>query len=97
VHLCPALAFSRDVQVAAELDTIEERWWHRPDVNDAETMRLSVHERKAEAQQRVSAFTRWVCSRPEKRFVVFGHGKWISMLTKRDKILANCEICEHRI
>jgi broad specificity phosphatase PhoE len=75
---------------ALTFDHLEETWWHDGAKDDrgvpVEPDHLLV--------QRLSAFSRWIESRPERTVVIVGHGTFFHRLTGRH--MENCEILKWR-
>ncbi len=71
-------------------DHLDETWWHNGEKDDrgvpVEPDHLFI--------PRISEFSRWIASRPERTVVVVGHAGFFQRLTGRR--LENCEIMKWR-
>ncbi|MBT5048216.1 MAG: histidine phosphatase family protein [Rhodospirillaceae bacterium] len=73
---------------ALNFDHLDDVWWHDGEKDD----RGVPVEPDPIFLNRVTAFSRWVVSRPERTVAIVGHGTFIHRLTGRH--LENCEIME---
>ncbi len=68
-------------------DHLEEEWWPNGCTPDHRGIRFEPGDR---FETRVTAFRRWLASRPEQRIAVVGHGTFFQHLS--GKYMSNCEL-----
>jgi hypothetical protein len=78
---------------------LADTWWFCPPEKPNCAMRslLQSSEPKAELRRRIGAFRKWVCNRPEREMVVFGHSTFFKYFTNSETRLKNCEVITIRL
>jgi hypothetical protein len=78
---------------------LAEPWWFCPADKPNCALRglLQSSESKEQLKRRIGAFRKWVCARPEREMVIFGHSTFFKYFTNSGTRLKNCEVLTIRV
>ena len=89
-----AAVFAPEGVAPACFEHLPDTWWFCPPAKPNCALRglLLSSEPKAELQRRIGLFRKWVCNRPEREMVIFGHSTFFKYFTNSENRLKNCEV-----